>query len=570
MATMSESREVDPQGQAPGGNSSMFPAGEMHERSQDRTKLEAELRSAIANNELRLHYQPLVDLQSGQLVGLEALVRWQHPEHGLLPPLHFIPLAEESGLIIDIGAWVLSQACRDMSAWHDDGFSALRVAINLSPKQFRSSQLVAEVEKALADPDIEPRLLSLEIGETALLPDAQASEATLRSLKDLGVSLVLDNFGTGHASLRYLKRLPFDWIKIDHSFIKGIPASVDDATISRAIIAMAHSLGLKVVAEGVESEEQCEFLRHHMCDEIQGFFYSAALPRCEVEALLREGRRLPDHLLRLNKPTRTLLLVDDEQNILAALKRLLRRDGYQILAASSGQEGLDLLAQNEVDVIVSDQRMPGMTGVEFLRTAKGLYPNTVRIVLSGYTELQSVTDAVNEGAIYKFLTKPWDDELLRGHIEEAFRHKEMADENRRLDLQVRTASHELARANRHMEELLRQREQQVTRAEASLGIVREILQHVALPILGLDENDMVAFANEPAESLLAQSGSILGCDAAQLLPEVFDHASENADDSLRCFIRRGGTRFNVTIRPMGEKSRSRGKLISLTECEGDE
>src|SRR5450830_1095406 len=172
---------------------------------------------------------------------------------------------------------------------------------------------------------------------------------------------------------------------------------------------------------------------------------------------------------------RSLLLVDDEINILSALKRLLRQDKYEIVTANSGQEALTLLTSRSVDVIVSDQRMPGMTGVEFLGIAKEKYPDTVRIVLSGYTELQSVTEAVNQGAIYKFLTKPWDDEQLRGHIEEAFRRKEMADENRRLNLEVSTANQELAAANRKLEALVKMKQQQIARDEISLDIVREAL-----------------------------------------------------------------------------------------------
>jgi len=218
-------------------------------------------------------------------------------------------------------------------------------------------------------------------------------------------------------------------------------------------------------------------------------------------------------------------------------------------------------------VIVSDQRMPGMTGVEFLRTAKVSCPNTVRIVLSGYTELQSVTDAVNEGAIYKFLTKPWDDELLREHIAEAFRHKEMADENQRLDLEVRTANQELALANRQMEEMLRQTQQQITRTEVSLEIVREILRHVVTPLVGIDENNMVAFANSSAEAVLGGFGGLLGTDVCQILPELSAVGERIANQPARCDVQRNGAWYEVTVSPMGEKSRSRGTLISLAKRE---
>ena len=530
-------------------------------------QLEIELRHAIGSNQLRLCYQPLADLRTGQMVSLEALVRWQHPELGLIPPLQFLPLAESSDLIDAIGYWVLRRACHDLRTWIDNGFTDVRVALNISSHQFRNPELIEHIEEAVSEAGIEPSLLSLELTEPVLMQNPPASAATLRQLKDLGVSLMLDDFGTGYSSLTWLKRFPFDRVKIDRTFVRGVLTNTDDEAIVKAIIAMAHHLGIRVVGEGVENEQQCEFLRRHMCDEIQGYFYSPPVAPKEIEALLVEGRRLPDHLLRIQKKQRSLLLVDDEANILAALKRLLRRDGYNILSANSGQEGLALLAQHDVDVIVSDQRMPGMTGVEFLRTAKGSHPNTVRIVLSGYTELQSVTDAVNEGSIYKFLTKPWDDQLLREHIAEAFKHKEMAEENQRLDLEVRTANQELALANRQMEELLRQKDQQITRTEVSLEIVREILRHVVVPLIGVDENNMVAFANSSAESLLSGFGGLLGSDLHQVLPELFALSDELMNESKTCNVQRNGVWYDVSITPMGEKSHSRGKLISLMKQE---
>jgi CheY-like chemotaxis protein len=269
--------------------------------------------------------------------------------------------------------------------------------------------------------------------------------------------LSLDDFGTGYSSLNYLKQFPLDTVKIDESFIKNITTDINDGAISYAIISMAHSLGIKVIAEGVETEAQCDFLRKNMCDGIQGEFFSSPICAADIQALLLEDRRLSPDLLRMSKPSRTLLLVDDEPNILASLKRLMRRSGCEILVANSAEEALDLLSRQPVDVILSDQRMPGMNGVQFLRLAKERLPNTVRIVLSGYTELESVTSAINEGAVYRFLTKPWEDELLRKHIEEAFQYKEKEDENRRLNLLVHTANQELATANRQLEELLKQR-----------------------------------------------------------------------------------------------------------------
>jgi CheY-like chemotaxis protein len=329
---------------------------------------------------------------------------------------------------------------------------------------------------------------------------------------------------------------------------------------------MAHSLGIRVIAEGVETEAQCEFLSRSMCDEMQGHLFAEALPASGVETLLVERRRLPEHLLRRHRPPRTLLLVDDEPNILSALKRLMRRDNYTILTASSGKEGLDLLAQNQVDVIVSDQRMPGMTGVEFLRTVKNLYPETVRIVLSGFTELQSVTDAVNEGAIYKFLTKPWDDAQLREHIGEAFQNKGMGDENRRLNLEVRSANQKLAKANRQLEEVLKLKQQQIKRDEVTIDIVHEALQHVPIPVIGLDEDQVVVFNNVAAQALFRDFGSILGNEADQIMPEIMD-ALRSVEEGEKCRADLNGTRYEIASRSMGKGTQSRGQMITLTRWE---
>jgi diguanylate cyclase (GGDEF)-like protein/PAS domain S-box-containing protein len=546
-----------------GRNNSQFFSNEMTERALERVKLENELRLAISKNQLQLHYQPLVDLQTGQVTSLEALSRWRHPELGTVPPTRFIAVAEECGLIAEIGDWVLRTACRDMQTWKDNGIADVRVAINVSPTQFRDPLLADKVDAALTGSGISPSRLCLEITENVLMQDTPSSEATLARLKALGVDLVLDDFGTGFSSLSYLKRFSFDKVKIDRAFVQDVVTNTDDSAISKAIILMAHSLGIRVVAEGVETEAQCDFLRGNMCDEIQGFFFSEALGPTEIETFLREGHRLPDHLLRMQKPPRTLLLVDDEVNIVASLKRLLRPDNYHVLTANSGQEGLDLLTRNDVDVIVSDQRMPGMTGVEFLSQAKVLYPDTIRIVLSGYTELQSVTDAVNEGAIYKFLTKPWDDTQLRGHVEEAFRRKEMADENMRLNLEVRTANFELATANRRLERVLTQQQQQIKRDEVSLDVVREALQHVPAPVIGLDEDEVIAFVNSAAQLLFKDGPGVLGCDAEAVMPGILS-AIHQVNDGEKCSIELNGLMYQVISHNMGRGSQSRGKLMTLT------
>jgi CheY-like chemotaxis protein len=278
---------------------------------------------------------------------------------------------------------------------------------------------------------------------------------------------------------------------------------------------------------------------------------------------------------REQKPQRRLLLVDDEPNILHALKRLLRRDQYEIFTAHDGPTGLAMLAQHPVDVILSDQRMPGMLGADFLRKAKLHYPNTIRIMLSGYTELQSVTDAVNESAIYKFLTKPWDDEQLRGHIAEAFRVKEIADDNLRLHVEVQTANLELAATNRRMEALLQDRQRQIHRDEISLNVARELLQHLPLPVIGMDDTGMIAFINSAAHHLFRHHGALLGEQACSVLPTLFARDADGGigagrgahPTSTHHTVDMDGQCYAIVMYPMGASSASRGSLITLSKVE---
>lgn len=251
----------------------------------------------------------------------------------------------------------------------------------------------------------------------------------------------------------------------------------------------------------------------------------------------------------------TLLLVDDEESILASLRRVFRRDGYRVFTATSGPQGLDVLANNHVDVVMSDQRMPHMTGVEFLRQVKSLYPETVRISLSGYTELQSITEAINEGAIYKFLTKPWDDDHLRANVVEAFRYKRMADENRRL-------ANEISLANERLRRLLSEQEQQLQRDEAALGVVQEVLQAVPAPIIGLDNEGMIVVANMEAEKLLGNGSPLIGSFAEEALPPALcpGNGSSHAEYA---WIDEHGNRWNARFRRLGSTGAVQGTLIAL-------
>jgi EAL domain-containing protein (putative c-di-GMP-specific phosphodiesterase class I)/CheY-like chemotaxis protein len=385
-----------------------------------RARLESELRDALQRHEFVLHYQPRITLESGAVVGSEALIRWQHPARGLLPPGEFIPLAEETGLIDAIGAWVIDRACAQIAAWGKAGLAAVPVAVNVSPVQVEKGDLEAQVRRALQLHAVRPGQLELELTESAVMRDAQAASVTLRAIKAMGCRLVLDDFGTGHSSLAQLKRFPFDAVKIDRSFVTEITSNPDDAAIAAAIIAVARQLRLRVVAEGVETTAQLNYLRTRGCDEIQGFLVGPAVPSDEYEEMLRAAFRFTMPATPAAEE-RTLLIVDDEGGVRNALQRTLRRDGYRILLAAGGAEALELLAEHPVQVIISDQRMPHMSGTEFLERVRQLHPDTLRIILSGYTDLGVVTDAVNRGAVFRFLTKPWDDTLLREQVRDAFR-----------------------------------------------------------------------------------------------------------------------------------------------------
>jgi diguanylate cyclase (GGDEF)-like protein len=393
---------------------------EMNARIAQRLALEEQLRAAVDAHEFVLHYQPRVDMTSGELVGAEALIRWQHPDKGLVAPAEFITLAEQTGLIVPIGSWVIDTVCAQQAAWITAGLAIMPIAVNISSVQFEEGDLLQTVRDALATHSLDAKQLHLELTESAVMNDSAAAAKTLKALRKLGVGLALDDFGTGYSSLAHLKRYPFNSVKIDQSFIADITSNAEDAAIATAIIAMAHSLNLKVVADGVETQGQFNYLRAHACDEMQGNFFSPAVAKEVFESDLRNGRQMTMPA-RSPADQRTLLLVDDEPGICNALARMLRRDGYRILTAASGSEGLEVLAVNRVQVIISDQRMPGMTGTEFLNTVRQLYPATVRIILSGYTDLDVVTESVNRGAVFKFLTKPWDDELLREQVRDAFR-----------------------------------------------------------------------------------------------------------------------------------------------------
>jgi diguanylate cyclase (GGDEF)-like protein len=271
-----------------GRNNFQFYTSEMNALVHERLALEHNLRRALERNELLLYYQPKVDVATGVIIGAEALVRWQHPQWGLILPMRFIPIAEETGLIVPIGEWVLRTACVQNRKWQDAGLRAMAVSINLSARQFRQEGLVRTVRQILSDARLRPEHLEIELTESMVMHDVETAIGILRGLKSLGIRLSVDDFGTGHSSLSYLKRLPIDTLKIDRSFVAhiGDPDEQDDGVLAQAIISLGHTLKLNVIAEGVETDAQLDFLRAHHCDEVQGYYFGKPMPADEFAEIV--------------------------------------------------------------------------------------------------------------------------------------------------------------------------------------------------------------------------------------------------------------------------------------------
>ena len=275
-----------------GRNHFRFYTTDMNALAIERFAMEGALRRAMEREEFALHYQPQVDIKSGQVIGVEALLRWNHPERGLVPPGEFIPLLEENNLIIPVGEWVLRTACAQSRAWQDAGLPPLRMAVNLSARQFRQDNLVEMIDSILRETGISPKLLELELTEGLLMENTSETSMILEQLKSRGVQVAIDDFGTGYSSLSYLKRFPIDRLKIDRSFVRDIITDSNDAAIAVAVISLGRSLGLSVIAEGVETPDQLEFLGVQKCDEYQGYHFSRPVP--------------PEEIVRLFKPEKTV------------------------------------------------------------------------------------------------------------------------------------------------------------------------------------------------------------------------------------------------------------------------
>jgi EAL domain-containing protein (putative c-di-GMP-specific phosphodiesterase class I) len=271
-----------------GRNSYQFHTADMNSRALGMLLIESELRQALSERQFLLYYQPQLELASGKVIGAEALIRWKHPQRGLISPAHFIPVAEERSLIIAIGEWVLHEACRQLREWQQAGMAHIPIAVNLSAKHFNQKSLLNDVVQTLSDFGIPANCLELELTETSVMQDADATIAMMQRLKDVGVLLALDDFGTGYSSLSQLKGLPLDSLKVDQSFVRGLPDDRDDLAICTAVIAMGQALGMNVIAEGVETPEQLAVLRSLGCDQVQGYLFAKPMPADELFKFVME------------------------------------------------------------------------------------------------------------------------------------------------------------------------------------------------------------------------------------------------------------------------------------------
>jgi diguanylate cyclase (GGDEF)-like protein/PAS domain S-box-containing protein len=405
-----------------GRNSYQFYTPEMNARALELLGMESNLRRALERNEFLLHFQPKANVATGEILGVEALLRWNHPERGMVPPADFIRVMEETGLIVPAGEWVLKAVCEQIKSWEAAGIKPSPVAVNLSARQFLAKDLGSTIKRILDSQRVDPALIELEITESSLMSNTAESVDTLEYLSGLGLSVSIDDFGTGYSSLAYLKRFPLDALKIDRSFVRDITTDADDANITRAIISMAHSLGLKVIAEGVETEAQAAFLADYGCDQIQGYYLTPPLAADDYVAwLVRRGA--PKGLLAADDLRPAVLLVDDEEIALVLGKRALGKDGYRVHTANNAHEAFKLLSQHRIDVVVSDHHMPGISGIEFLVKVKTLFPDTVRMMLSGIPDIRIAAEAVSRAEVFRFLPKGVSDDRLRAEVGNALRSR---------------------------------------------------------------------------------------------------------------------------------------------------
>ncbi|MCW5625778.1 MAG: EAL domain-containing protein [Burkholderiales bacterium] len=404
-----------------GRNGFQFYAQEMNAAVTESLVLDANVRRALERDEFALHFQPKASVHDGAVTGFEALLRWTSQELGPVSPAKFIPILEDNGLIVPIGEWVLRSACEQINAWRDAGIFPLPIAVNLSGVQLQQDDLDRRVEAILTETGVDAELIELEITETVLMRDPERVIGTLRKLRQMGVRLSVDDFGTGYSSLSYLRSFPLDSLKIDRSFISDVTTNPDAALIARTIISMAHSLRLKVIAEGVETGPQLAFLATNGCDEIQGFHFARPADSFATTTLLLDGRTLDISLLRsAGEALPAVLIIGDEDTALTTLAAVLRDDGRRVLSASTASAGFEHLASERIGLVLANHGISDMATPELLDRVKDLYPATARMVLVRTANVDPALTAAGIETLGASLLDPERRDALRRRIDIAF------------------------------------------------------------------------------------------------------------------------------------------------------
>ncbi len=401
-----------------GRNTHCFFTSEMQALLQQRTSMEQSLHMALKHEEFVLLYQPQIDLATGQVCGVEALIRWHAPDGRILPPSLFIPIAEESRIILEIGEWVLEKVCQQIRSWRDDGLDVVPVAINLAAQQFLHHSLDQLVRHALEKYDIPGSDLELEVTETMSMREPEFAIEMMSKLKKIGVSLAIDDFGIGYSNLSYLKRFHVDKLKIDMSYVQGITSNSADRAIVEAIIHLAHALGLRAIAEGVETDGQCQILSDKGCDMSQGYYFRPPVSAPEITVLLRQKSRFEPHQKSASKHERYVLFVGAEAGEIKAIADIRQ---FTLLTAKNSQQACEMLAQQQVDVVIQDISQPIASEIDFLTRIKTLYPHTTRILMTKDVQHISIEYAVNQAEIFKLITQPCSSEQIINILQAAFR-----------------------------------------------------------------------------------------------------------------------------------------------------
>jgi len=530
----------------------------MHDGLRDRLYLETDLRNATLRNEFILHYQPKASCADGRITGTEALIRWQHPRRGLVPPDQFIPLLEETGLIVQVGRWVLESACRQAVEWQKAGLDIPSISVNLSARQLQSETLLDDVADILNRTGLAPACLDLEITESMLMQDADAAILTLAALKSLGLTISLDDFGTGYSSLSYLKRFPIDAVKVDRSFVQDIAADADDASITRAVITMAHHLKLKVVAEGVETAEQLALLVSHQCDIVQGYFFSRPLAGRAMTDLLAAGQRLPANLLgsASRQPMALIVGADGLDETIA----LLERDGHKVCQSNDHEAAFGYFDDNPVDVLICRASDNELEIGALLRHVAERQPLCERILLADSRQWShaAISQLSGSGLVHRVVHLPVDGAAFGKIVEDAMARRHVAAEYARLSQEIGVAERELHRVE--AERLRLEVECAGLQGQEGQGyrILQGLVAELPWSVLCTDDEGMLVLVNDAGQGAFAGRGLGAGGNLAELLPELAD---PDPDGSIRI----DGHVFICHGRDLSLGGTQRGRILLLEE-----